>query len=421
MKGINLETCRENYKKKKCKAIASVVANNPLKKLQVNRDICQQYEHYYNIKTTPHPKVTNQKSSGRCWLFAGLNVIRREMIEHYNIEDFEFSQSYLFFWDKLERLNYGMEKIIETKDEELHSREVMHLLQDPTCDGGQWDMFCNLIRKYGLVPKTAYRESYHSSNSKELNSVLNRKFREYALKLRKNPDLKQECLNEIYHILCHFLGEPPKEFTWRHDCRCIKVTPLDFYKTHVKFNVDDFVCIVHDPRNTFDETYTVKYLGNVIDGNEVKYLNLEIDELRKLTLQSLEGDQTVWFGCDVMQYFDREECAMDMDLVNHTDLLGIKYSMDKKQRLEYGESMMTHAMVITGARVEKDEVTHWQVENSWGDTGPAKGFYNMSHQWFEEYVYEVVVHKELLSDDQRECLNKDPKVLDPWDPMGALA
>lgn len=424
------------------KAIANVVANNPLSKLHVVRDACQQYQHHYNITTTPKPKATNQKSSGRCWLFAALNVVRREMITKYKVTDFEFSQSHLFFWDKLERLNYGMEAIIATKDQCVSSREVAHLLHDPACDGGQWDMFCNLVRKYGLMPKSVYRETHHSSNSTDLNVVLTRKFREYALQLRacEQPHAhKQVCLAEVYSILCQFMGEPPSHFTWhyRHSetndaHQVANVSPIEFYRHHVPLDVNDFVCVVNDPRNPYDQLYTVKFLGNVSEGQPICYMNLPIAQLRELALASLQLNQTVWFGCDVMQHFDRSQCAMDVALVNHASLLGIEYGMDKTQRLEHGESLMTHAMVLTGARTtsERDtvrncdthQVSDWEVENSWSDSGPTKGFYNMSDEWFDAYVFEVVVPRRVLSEKQQSRLNAgNVTELPPWDPMGALA
>ena len=199
------------------KVLQNILTNNSLRSVSINRDTYQSYEHFYNITTKPDVKVTNQKSSGRCWLFAALNVVRRNMIEKYNLgDDFEFSQSYLFFWDKLERLNYGMNAIINTKGLELNSREVQHLLNDPTCDGGQWDMFCNLVEKYGLVPKSVYRETHHSSNSNEMNAILKSKFREYAKRLRASDspqDLRETLLEEIYQILSKFLGTPPSKFT----------------------------------------------------------------------------------------------------------------------------------------------------------------------------------------------------------------
>lgn len=421
--------------------IANVVANNPLSKLQVNRDAFQQYQHHYNITTKPKPNATNQKSSGRCWLFAALNVVRREMIKKYKVDNFEFSQSYLFFWDKLERLNYGMEAIIATKEDAVDSREVVHLLKDPTCDGGQWDMFCNLVYKYGLIPKSVYRETHHSSSSKDLNTVLTRKFREYSLQLRASDDPqahKQICLAEVYRILCQFLGEPPRQFTWhyvdsdKNAQQMTNVSPVEFYRHHVPFDLKDLVCVVNDPRNTYNQLYTVKFLGNVSDGQPIQYLNLPIEQLRALALASLQQNQTVWFGCDVMQHFDRGQCAMDMELVNHSSLLGIEYGMNKSQRLQHGESLMTHAMVLTGARTatvcdtvrnqDTLQVSDWQVENSWSESGPAKGFYNMSDQWFREYVFEVVVPRSVLSVEQQECLaSEEVVVLPPWDPMGALA
>jgi bleomycin hydrolase len=422
--------------------INNAIANNSLKSLSVDRDIFQSYQHFYNVTTKPKVKVTNQKSSGRCWLFAALNVIRREMIQKYNAENFEFSQSYLFFWDKLERLNYGMEAVIQSKELPTDSREVTHLMKDPTCDGGQWDMFCNLVEKYGLVPKTVYRETYHSSNSRELNKVLKRKFREYAKHLREADDpqsLKQTYLAEVYTILCRFLGEPPSHFNWNYLDSVLdkphtvkNVTPLEFYRHHVPVNVDDYICLVNDPRNSYHKLYTVKYLGNVVEGKPIRYLNLPINELKTLALKSLRSNKTVWFGCDVMQWFDGSECAMDMKLVDQESLLGIKYGLSKKERLQYGESLMTHAMVLTGARthnssdtvenINREDITDWQVENSWSDKGPANGFYNMSDDWFSEYVFEVAVPKTLLSESQQDSLTSEEVTeLSPWDPMGALA
>jgi bleomycin hydrolase len=422
--------------------ITNVLSNNSLKSLSVDRNVYQRYQHFYDVTTKPEVKVTDQKSSGRCWLFAALNVLRREMISKYNIDNFEFSQSYLFFWDKLERLNYGMEAIIESKDLPTDSREVTHLLSDPTCDGGQWDMFCNLVEKHGLVPKSVYRETHHSSNSRELNKVLKRKFREYAKNLRvsDNPQsLKQEYLAEVYGLLCSFLGEPPSHFTWNYTDSVLgkphtveNITPVEFYRHHVPVNVSDYVCLVNDPRNTYNQLYTVKYLGNVVEGKPIRYLNLPVSDLKSLALKSLQKNKTVWFGCDVMQWFEGDECAMDMTLVDQESILGIKYGMDKTERLRFGESLMTHAMVLTGVRTKKHSntvknqgnltTTDWQVENSWSDKGPAKGFYNMSDTWFNEYVFEVAVPKSILSEHQRECLTSSQVTeLPPWDPMGALA
>ena len=275
-----LSTIRSNYENNnKNNLVSNILFSNPLSKLSNLSDKNQTYNPVYNVSVKPHLKVTNQKSSGRCWLFAALNVVRREMCDKYKLDNFEFSQSYLFFYDKLERMNYNLECIIKTKEEDVNSQLVQHLLDDPSCDGGQWDMITNLVNKYGLVPKCAYQESYHSSSSRELNMILKKKFREYAHNLResKNPsELKDKYISEVYRLLCYFLGKPPTNFDWEYVDKSNNYhklsnqTPVSFYKNHVPFVFDDYVCLVNDPRkeHPYNKIYTVKYLGNVLDGNK---------------------------------------------------------------------------------------------------------------------------------------------------------
>ena len=216
----NIQKWRQNYDSDvNNQMLENIISNNPLNKISQVRDKCKDYKPLYNVSVKPHLKVTNQKSSGRCWLFAALNVIRREMVKKYDLSDFEFSQSYLFFWDKLERMNYNLECVIKTRNEPVDSQLVQHLLNDPTCDGGQWDMVVNLVKKYGLVPKTCYQETHHSSNSRELNAVLTKKFREYSYNLRQSNDtktLKDTYMSEVFSILCKFLGKPPVSFNWEY-------------------------------------------------------------------------------------------------------------------------------------------------------------------------------------------------------------
>jgi bleomycin hydrolase len=422
--------------------IENVISNNSLSNLNNVRSETQNFEAIYNIKVTPHLKVTNQKSSGRCWLFAALNVLRREVCIKYELDNFEFSQNYLFFWDKLERMNYNLECIIRTKSQPVESQIVQHLLNDPTCDGGQWDMVINLINKYGLVPKCVYQESYHSSNSRDLNNVLKKKFREYAFNLRSNDnelELKQQYLFETYQILCKFLGCPPDIFNWEYKDKSKKyhkvnnLTPIKFYNDYVDYNVNDYVCLINDPRieHPYNKLYSVKYLGNVFDGNKVKYLNLPIERIKELTLDSLKNNKSVWFGCDVGKFLNRDNCAMDLKQINNMELFNVNFNLNKETRLKYKDSLMTHAMVFTGANVEEninslDEdtktVNGWEVENSWASRGPNDGYYHMTDEWFNEFVYEVAIHKDKLSQDEQNLLNSDfEKILPPWDPMGALA
>ena len=437
----NLKSFERSFDSSKSNTVLSnIVSANALSKLNGVVSENQQYNPVYNVSVTPHLKVTNQKSSGRCWLFAALNVVRREMCEKYNLDNFEFSQSYLFFWDKLERMNYNLECIIKTKNEPVTSRLVQHLLDDPTCDGGQWDMVANLVNKYGLVPKCVYQESHHSSNSRELNAILKKKFREYAHQLRESEDpneMKMHFMEQVYRVLCTFLGKPPSNFDWEYMDKSKKynkvtaMTPVLFYKQMVPFNFDDYVCLVDDPRkeHPYYNTYSVKYLGNVVDGNKVKYLNLPIERIKKLTLDTLKSNKSVWYGCDVGQFLNRGTCRMDRSNVSHLDLLGLSFIMDKEQRLNYRDSLMTHAMVISGANTNEDNaletecsVNSWEVENSWSTNGPADGYYSMSDKWFNEYVYEVAIHKDMLNDQEKELLTGDVKeYFDPWDPMGSLA
>ena len=419
--------------------LANIISSNPLSKLSGVVQENQQYNPVYNVSVKPHLKVTNQKSSGRCWLFAALNVVRREICLKYNLSDFEFSQSHLFFWDKLERMNYNLECIIQTRAQDINSRLVQHLLGDPTCDGGQWDMITNLVNKYGLIPKCVYQESHHSSNSRELNMILKKKFREYASQLRVSTEphqLKSECMKEVYKLLCYFLGKPPSHFDWEYKDKdnnyhkISNITPLSFYQHQVPFDFNDYVCLINDPRkeHPYHKTYSVKFLGNVVDGNKVRYLNLPMSRIKELTLSTLVDGKSVWYGCDVGQFLNKKTCRMDRDNVSYLKLLGLSFTLNKEQRLNYNDSLMTHAMVITGANVSETDslgqsnVNSWEVENSWTNNGPANGYYSMSDGWFDEYVYEVAIHKDKLNNEETELLNgKIAEEFEPWDPMGSLA
>jgi len=437
----NLKQFETNFNNQQNNVILSnIISANSISKLNGVVNENQQYNPVYNVSVKPHLKVTNQKSSGRCWLFAALNVVRRKMCVKYELDNFEFSQSYLFFWDKLERMNYNLECIIKTKDKSMNSRLVQHLLDDPTCDGGQWDMVTNLVNKYGLVPKCVYQESYHSSNSRELNAILKKKFREYAVQLRKaeNPsNMKFGFIEEVYKVLCYFLGQPPTNFDWeymdksKNYKKLNNLTPLNFYKEHVPFNLDDYICVINDPRkeHPYHKTYSVKYLGNMVDGNKVKYINLPIERVKELTLQTLKNNNSVWYGCDVGQYLNRNTCRMDQDNISSLQLLGLSFNLNKEERINCGDSLMTHAMVITGANTtnnnvldNNDSVNSWEVENSWSSNGPVDGYYSMSDKWFDEFVYEVAINKDLLNDQEKEILNGNvEQEFDPWDPMGSLA
>ena len=384
--------------------------------------------------------ITNQKKSGRCWMFAALNVMRLEIMDKLNLKNMELSQSYPLFWDKLEKSNYFLENILETFEEQLEGRVVSYLLKDPLGDGGQWDMFSNLVRKYGVIPKELMPESRVSVETRTMNKLLTLKLREFAHALRTGNSqgkslgelraLKEEQLSTIYDMLCISIGVPPKTFTYEtrdKDGKFIRIsniTPQEFYKEYVSMDLDEYVSLINAPTldKPYGKTYTVQYLGNVRGGNDVSYLNLPIEELKKAAIKQMQDGKAVWFGCDVGQSSDRKSGMMALDTYDLEGLFSTTFPMDKAQRLDYGESVMTHAMVLTGVNLDDDgRPNRWRVQNSWGEDPGAKGFFVMSDDWFNEFTYQIVVNMKYLSKDQREMLKMKPIVLKPWDPMGSLA
>lgn len=385
-------------------------------------------------------KVADQKRSGRCWMFAALNTMRHSMREKLHMkDDFELSQNYTFFWDKLEKSNYFLENVLQTAELPTSDRKVAWLMQTPQQDGGQWDMLVALIQKYGVVPQTVMPETFNSSNSTEINKQLNLKLRKDAVELRElvaanNSDAdiqkaKEKMLNEIYRMLAYTFGEPPANFDFEYRDtdnnyhRIENITPQEFFKKYVGWNLDDYVSIINAPTadKPFNHMYTVEMLGNVLGGRQVRHLNLDMQTFRKVAIEQLKHGESVWFGSDVGQESDRKKGIMDTNLYHQDELFDVDFSMSKAERLDYGESMMTHAMVLTGVDLVDDQPTKWKVENSWGDKVGEKGFFVMSDDWMEEFCYQIVVNKKYLPKDLQEILKEEPTVLAPWDPMGALA
>lgn len=417
----------------------NAVVNSGLLKPARNPAAVQQDTHVFSVNLQ-QGDVTSQKQSGRCWMFAALNVLRSRLIRERNLKNFEFSQSYLFFWDKLEKSNYFLESILETMDEPVEGRLMSFLLQAPVNDGGQWDMLCGLVKKYGLVPQSAYPETVLSSASRELNSVLTEKLREYACILRKKhasgeaaEDLrsaKSAMMAEVYRILCICLGKPPKTFDFEYrdkdnnfhrDCG---LTPLSFYEKYVGVDLEEYVSLINAPTRDkpFGRSYTVKFLGSVREGRPVRYINLPIDELKRAAIAQMQDGEPVWFGCDVGQRSDKESGAMDPGLFGLEALLDTQFTMTKAERLDYGQSLMTHAMVFQGVNLDENgQPNRWRVENSWGKDAGREGYYVMTDRWFNEYLYQVVVHKKYLTAEQLAAYESQPIALEPWDPMGSLA
>lgn len=384
-------------------------------------------------------KVSNQKQSGRCWMFAALNTFRHKMLNNFKLKDFELSQNHTFFWDKYEKANYFYENILATAAEPVTSRKVAFLLQTPQQDGGQWDMIVSIFQKYGVVPKAVMPESSNSSNSRDLNNYLNKKLRKDAVALRKLvatgqsdteiQTAKEGMMQEVYNFLATSLGTPPEtfDFEYRDEEKNYHIdrdlTPQSFYDKYVGVDLNEYVSIINAPTadKPYNKSYTVEMLGNVVGGNEVKYLNVDMPTFKKLAIAQLEQGESVWFGCDVGQSSTRDSGIMALDAYDMNDLFDVDFTMTKAERLDFGESLMTHAMVLTGVDIIDGESTKWKVENSWGEKVGTDGFFVMSDEWMDEYTYQIVVRKEFLSPEQLTAFEAEPKVLAPWDPMGALA
>uniref|UniRef100_A0ABD2W3X4 Bleomycin hydrolase n=1 Tax=Trichogramma kaykai TaxID=54128 RepID=A0ABD2W3X4_9HYME len=399
----------------------------------------------HKIETEGKP-TTDQKKSGRCWLFAALNVMRVPFIKAHNLEEFEFSQSYLFFWDKIERSNYFLHNIVKTakRGDTQDSRVVHFLLQDPINDGGQWDMIINLINRYGVMPKNCYPESFCSESSAHLNVLLRSKLREYAQELRtiidKNAsdqeiqDRITQQMAVIYRIVGICLGIPPESFTWEYYDKSKKYNSIgpingpDFYEKYVKpyFNVDDKVCLVNDtrPSNKFDEIYTVDCLGNMVGGKPTIYNNQPAQLLMEFCAESIKNNEPVWFGCEVSKRFVSKLGIQDLKAHDYVSMFGtdIQIVLSKADRLLYGESAMTHAMVFTGVSYDKDgKISKFRVENSWGEDRGEKGYLVLTSDWFLEFVFEAVIDKKYVPKNVLEVFEKKPIELPAWDPMGTLA
>ncbi len=387
------------------------------------------------IKTLP---VANQEHSGRCWLFAALNVIRERIAGRLNLDRFELSQSYLAFWDKFERANYFLENILETAALPTNDRTVAFLLATGVHDGGQWDMFANIVRKYGIVPKDVFGETYQSANTRNMNHILNRSLKACAVKLRamvKDGKTDQEIqaekegmLDKIYGFLCACYTEPPKAFDFEYVDRDGAYhlekgyTPLSFCEKYAGNLLDETVSVINAPTGDkpYHRTFTVKMLGNVAGGGLVRHLNLPMDEFKQAVIRQLQDGKVVWFGSDVGKFGDREAGVWDDQSYDMELLTGLDLNISKADSLDYGFAAMNHAMVITGVNLEDGKPNRWKIENSWGDAHGEKGYYICSDSWFDQYVFQAAIEKAYLG-DLAALADQQPIPLEPWDPMGTLA
>ncbi len=386
----------------------------------------------------PTLEVTNQQASGRCWLFAATNVLRERIAKELNLEKFELSQSYLAFWDKFERANYFLESILETANLPADDRTVSFVLATGVHDGGQWDMFANIVEKYGVVPKDVYNETYQSCHTNSMNHYLNRNLKICAAKLRAmvaegRPEAeiqaaKSEMLGRVYGFLCSCYTEPPRTFDFEYVDKDKNyhiekgMTPASFCEKYVGDLLKKTVSVIHAPTKDkpYHKTYTIRMLGNVVGGREVRHLNLTMDEFKAAVIAQMQAGKVVWFGSDVGKFGEREKGAWDDQSFDAALLTGLDMEISKADALDYGFSAMNHAMVLTGVQLEDGRPVRWKIENSWGDANGEKGYYVCSDSWFDQYVFQAAVEREYLG-DLAALADQTPAVLEPWDPMGTLA
>lgn len=428
-----INSFQKDYQANKQNRVAELaVVTNGVQKASFNTESVRELNRTFSIEI-PTDNVTDQKQSGRCWLFAALNVLRHEFAKKYKAKNFTFSQSYLFFWDRIERANIFFDHILETADKPLEDRTVHYYMQAPDTDGGQWHMAVSLIRKYGLVPSYAYDESFTANSTAAFNQALNMKLREDGLVLRKlakegkDDEIeakRKEFLSEVYRMAVIAFGQPTQKFDLEFNDDDGKyhfdgdLTPVDFFKNYFTDDLDDYVVLFNAPDHEYNKLYALPFEDNVEGGTPVQFLNTEIDNLKNAALKQLEAGETLWFGCDVGKQSDRQKGLLAADLYETDTLFNIETNLNKKERLLTGASGSTHAMTMVGVDVVNGKPRQWKVENSWGTKVGKNGYFVMDDKWFDEYLFKVVVKKQYLPKELVKLAEGEATPVPCWDSMG---
>lgn len=417
------------------KALRNAVANNDVDKLAKNVDAANGFDMNFSHKVNSKG-ITNQKSSGRCWLFTGLNVLRAQMMAKHNLAQLELSHNYNFFYDQLEKANLYLQGIIDTSNLPMDDKTVQFLFKNPISDGGQYTGISSNILKYGVMPKEAMQETYNSENTAKMRRLVSLKLKEDGLELRKMvadkakpaeiEKRKEEMLSEVYHMLSLYLGVPPKEFTWtRKDSKGKVVstktyTPQQFYKEFAGNDLrNDYVMLMNDPTREYYKLYEIDYDRHAYDADNWTYINLPIEDIKKMAIESIKDSTMMYFSCDVGKFFDRDRGVLDLDNFDYDSLMGVKFGMDKADRIRTGASASSHAMTLMAVDLdEKEQPRKWMVENSWGKTA-NDGHVVMTDRWFDEYMFRLVVNKKYVPQDILKILKQKPILLPAWDPMFA--
>ena len=412
------------------KALRNALATTPINTQAMNAENAAMIDTHFSDRVRTKG-ITDQKSSGRCWLFTGLNVLRAKMIDKYELPGMEFSQNYLFFYDQLEKANLFLQGVIDTKDLPFEDRKVDWLFSNPLSDGGQFTGVSNLITKYGLVPAEAMPETYQSDNTSQMANLLKLKLREYGLELREAPkskdqDMKIRQLSEIYRMLALCLGEPVQEFEWT---RCDKnnnivsrkkYTPKSFYDEFIGEDLENnYVMIMNDPCREYGKVYEIDYDRHVYDGHNWLYINLPIERIKEMAIASIKDNTAMYFSCDVGKFANSKKGVLDINNFDYESLMGVTFGMDKKERVQPHASGSSHAMTLIAVDIVEGKPVKWMVENSWGPASGYQGNYIMTDEWFNEYMFRLVVEKKYVPADVLKMLDQKPVQLPAWDPMFA--
>lgn len=413
------------------RALMNAVSGNDLKELALDRGMVNEHDDIFSFKVDTRG-VTDQKSSGRCWLFAGLNVMRPAVMDKYDLVSFEFSENHLFFWDKLEKANLFLETIIETRDRDIDDRELQAILGDPVPDGGWWNYVTALVEKYGAVPKSVSRETAHSSGTRRMNGILGRVMRHDAAALRKMAaagateeelrEAKGPMLEEVYGILALHLGVPPSEFVWRAQNRDGELiekefTPKAFYEEAVGVDLGEYVTVMDHPAWDYGRFYRLNFCRNLSDAPDMGFVNLPAGRLKEFAERAVLDDEPVWFAADIGKENNAEEGILRVGIYDYDALFGLEHDLTKREMVQLRHATPNHAMVFVGVDRKDDRPVKWLVENSWGTDTGAKGFWSMYDDWFDRYVFAVIVHRRHVPKDVLALLETEPVRIPAWDPM----
>ncbi len=416
------------------RAIKNALAAGPVSGLALNQDNQVEQNTFFS-NSVPSKGITDQKSSGRCWLFTGMNVLRAKMIKEQNLPTgMEFSQNYLFFYDQLEKANLFLQAIIDTRKKPMDDQTVMWLFHNPLSDGGTFTGVADLVAKYGIVPKGVMPETYTSNNTSQFTTFLKRKLREDALALRADAKAtdktlqaqKEKYLSEIYHMLTLGLGTPVTEFSWApkdSDGRYVyppkKYTPRSFYEEFINLDLqNDYIMLMNDPTREYWKTYEIQYDRHTYDGHNWLYLNVPMQDIKEAAIASIKDSTMMYFSCDVSKYLDRSRGISDLANYDYDAIFGVHFGMDKAQRIQSFDSGSTHAMTLKAVDLDEDgKPLKWKVENSWGSSSGFQGHIIMTDEWFDNYMFRLVINKKYASDKVLKASQQKPTLLPCWDPM----